>query len=265
MRKYHSGRSEDYEFIPDSFDAETEEYWDRNWEDISDEIVDAYYEELGKRFKRGNVSENKETINPDVLYRLTNMHKKLQDTFQATKISRGGFNPSREFGDLYEILNTIRKTTQNAGISITSIVSLLRMLDDIMHIRDTRDIERATEIKKRIYQLFPKVSDEIKNAIEDNTITNESFDKDDELADELKNELKKLDLPVRKISSNTQNDVFGTKKGSIEPLFSIKVHSNGYDVIDVDSDAKYPKNVLKEFKKTELKSLLGYIKKTYSK
>lgn len=55
MRKYHSGRSEDYEFIPDSFDAETEDYWDMNWEDISEEIVNAYYEELGKRFKR-NVS-----------------------------------------------------------------------------------------------------------------------------------------------------------------------------------------------------------------
>ncbi len=148
MRKYNSGRSDEYEFEPDSFDGETEEYFDRNWEDISAEIVDAYNDELGKRFGR-NVSE--------------------------------------------------------------------------------------------------------------------SFGKEDELSEELKSELKKLDLPIRKISSNTQNDVFGTKIGSIEPLFSIRVHSNGYEVIDVDSDARYPKNVLKEFKTTELKGLLGYIKKNYGK
>lgn len=133
-----------------------------------DSNTDVYNDELG------NVSESKETINPDVLHRLTKMYKELQDTFQATKISRGGFNPSREFGDLYEILSTIRKTTQNAGISIASLVSLLRMLDDIMHIRDTRDIERAGEIKKRIHQLFPKVSDEIKNAIDGNKKIDES-------------------------------------------------------------------------------------------
>jgi hypothetical protein len=261
MRKYNSGRSDEYEFEPDSFDGETEEYFDRNWEDISAEIVDAYNDELGKRFKR-NVSESKETINSDVLHKLTKMHRELLDIYQTTKISRSGFNPSKEFGGLRDVLDNIRKTTQNVGIKIESLVSLLKLVDEITN---TRDIERAGEIKKRIHQLFPKVSDEIKKSINNDTKVNESFGKEDELADELQIELKKLDLPVRAISSNVQNDVFGTKIGSIEPLFSIRVHSNGYEVIDVDSDARYPKNVLKEFKTTELKGLLGYIKKNYGK
>lgn len=231
-----------------------------------DSNTDVYNDELG------NVSESKETINPDVLHRLTKMYKELQDTFQATKISRGGFNPSREFGDLYEILSTIRKTTQNAGISIASLVSLLRMLDDIMHIRDTRDIERAGEIKKRIHQLFPKVSDEIKNAIDGNDgnnanggnelTTNNSLSKNvvpvAKLAYELRKELEKLELPVSSISVNTSDDVVGVKKGEFKYLFYIKVHNNGYDVIKQGT-----KNVLKEFKTSELKGLLGFIEKTY--
>ncbi len=261
MRKYNSGRSDEYEFEPDSFEGETEEYFDRNWENISAEIVDVYNDELGKRYKR-NVSESKETINPNVLHKLTKMHRELLDIYQTTKISRGGFNPSKEFGGLRDVLDNIRKTTQNVGIKIESLVSLLKLVDEITN---TRDIERAGEIKKRIHQLFPKVSDEIKKSIDNDTKVNESFGKEDELVDELGKELKKLDLPVRAISSNVQNDVFGTKIGSIKPLFSISVHSNGYEVIDVDSDVRYPKNVLKEFKITELKGLLGYIMKTYGK
>ena len=39
LNMYHSGRSEEYEFEPSWFsDQESEDYYDRNWEKVEDQI-----------------------------------------------------------------------------------------------------------------------------------------------------------------------------------------------------------------------------------
>ena len=43
LEPYRTGRSTDYKFETDWFtDAETEAYWDENWEDIQDRILDEF-------------------------------------------------------------------------------------------------------------------------------------------------------------------------------------------------------------------------------
>lgn len=43
LKSYHSGRSDEYEFEPDDFtDDESENYYDENWEEIQDEILNKF-------------------------------------------------------------------------------------------------------------------------------------------------------------------------------------------------------------------------------
>ena len=45
LNPYHTGRSEEHEFEPTYFmDDETEEYYDNNWENIEDEILNKFSE-----------------------------------------------------------------------------------------------------------------------------------------------------------------------------------------------------------------------------
>ena len=44
LRKYHSGRANEYEFEPSYFnDEESEAYYDENWESIEEEILNKFY------------------------------------------------------------------------------------------------------------------------------------------------------------------------------------------------------------------------------
>ena len=46
---YHSGRSLEYQFEPSWFsDGDSEEFWDQNWEDIEEKIVNQYCNTLNK-------------------------------------------------------------------------------------------------------------------------------------------------------------------------------------------------------------------------
>jgi hypothetical protein len=44
LRKYNTGRSDEYEFEPSWFsDEKSEKYYDENWESVEDEIIKTYY------------------------------------------------------------------------------------------------------------------------------------------------------------------------------------------------------------------------------
>jgi hypothetical protein len=112
------------------------------------------------------IIENKEPVEllkNDKLDKIKKLHRMLIDCFENSKgfSKRGGFNPQKEFGDLLDCLKIMRQNTLSIDIKIELLPGLIKMVDDIVQIRDTRDTERAVEIKKRIYQLFPKVAEEI--------------------------------------------------------------------------------------------------------
>ncbi len=43
LSQYNSGRATEVTFTPDQIDIEVEEIWNEHWEEISDEIEQAYY------------------------------------------------------------------------------------------------------------------------------------------------------------------------------------------------------------------------------
>jgi len=77
MEKYHSGRSEEFNFVPDEMDNETEIIWDEHWEDISKEIENEYWKHLSKN--KTKLSEEKKVNIKTTIKNLKKLSSEYKD------------------------------------------------------------------------------------------------------------------------------------------------------------------------------------------
>jgi hypothetical protein len=119
-----------------------------------------------KNFTQLNESTDKIKLVEDI-NKLNQLHTLLNNSFEESKnIGKKGVNPQKEFEGLFNTAKRTRQTLMELNIDIENFsmyfMKLLKSINDIMNIRD---IKEATEIKGRIYKIFPLVQQDFQNFI----------------------------------------------------------------------------------------------------
>jgi|688.fasta_scaffold1040012_1 seryl-tRNA synthetase len=119
-----------------------------------------------KNFTQLNESTDKIKLVEDI-NKLKQLHTLLNNSFEESKnIGKKGANPQKEFEGLFNTVKRTRQTLMELNIDIENFsmyfMKLLKSINDIMNIRDIRE---ATEIKGRIYKIFPLAQQDFQNFI----------------------------------------------------------------------------------------------------
>ena len=148
MKKYHSGRSDEFEFEPDWFaDSESEKFWDENWEDLSKLI--------GDRYANRNIKESL-----DGYIKMYNEWSNYQIPSKASVL---------EFFQNNDENNSNNKELQQSLLEIlTKQYENIKKSQDLHGWIDSLDKDQKDQLKKDIdsetnselFQQFKKISDQ---------------------------------------------------------------------------------------------------------
>lgn len=139
MKKYHSGRSDEFEFEPDWFaDDESEKFWDENWEDLSKLIEDRY---AGRNIKESqdlhdwidsldNIQKDqlKNDIDSETSSELFQQFKKISDQYNPV-----GMNESFTLSEFFKPYRDIIE----AALKNPKVIKESLQKDDIVVIKNS--------------------------------------------------------------------------------------------------------------------------------
>ena len=118
-----------------------------------------------KNFIQLNESNKIKTF--EDINKIKQLYTLLNNSFEESKnLGKKGINPQKEFESLFNTCKRTRQTFLEFNIDTQDVSMyfghLLKGINDIMNVRDIRE---ATEIKGKIYKVFPLLQQDFQNFI----------------------------------------------------------------------------------------------------